>query len=330
MSGSVYNRPVPANLTPQYKEAEEKFRKARDAAEKRELLEEMLRLIPKHKGTEKLQADLKKRLAKLKHSSQGPAQSSQVRPFYQIEREGVGRVVVAGPPNSGKSQLVCRLTGARPEVADYPFTTRLPTPGMMEFEDVQIQLIDTPALAPETLESWQLQMVEQADVALLVFDVQDGSLLEQTDFILRILGERGISIAGADRPHVIVLGNKMDGSGAGEDFEVWSDLYRGEFQARPFSSQLDSRVEELRGELFQSLNLVRVYTRRPGQRFEPGSAPYVLKRGATPVDVAESIHKDLRERFRSARLWRGDDSNGILMEVTQAVEDGDILEIQTS
>ena len=124
---------MPANLSPDYLAAEQDYRAARTASEKIAALERMLATIPKHKGTEKLQADLKRRISQTRKDAQKKG-ASHSTPFYLIEREGAGQVALIGPPNSGKSLLVRAVTHAEPEVADYPFTTRFPTPGMMAFE----------------------------------------------------------------------------------------------------------------------------------------------------------------------------------------------------
>ena len=316
---------MPANLTPQYKEAEERFRRARTPQEKLAALEEMLRVIPKHKGTEKLQADLRKRLSKLKKSAAAKPSKSLHRPFHQIDREGAGRVVVCGPPNSGKSALVDCLTGARPEVADYPFTTRKPLPGMMDFEDIQIQLIDTPPLAPATLEGWLLEMMAQGDVVLLVFDVNDPDLLEQTDFLLGLLSDRGIPKE--EGPKLVVLASKMDHPGADQNRQIWGELFSERLHAHPFSVRDPGMVEELRERLFRLLDVVRVYTKRPGHPVEADTAPYLLKRGATVIDAAGSVHKDFANSFRFARIWRSPDRNGQMIDRHETIQDRDLLEI---
>ena len=303
-------------------------RRARTPQEKLAALEEMLRLIPKHKGTEKLQANLRKRLSKLKKSASASPSKSLRRPFHQIDREGAGRVVVCGPANSGKSALVDCLTGARPEVADYPFTTRKPLPGMMDFEDVQVQLIDTPPLTPATLEGWLLQMMAQGDVVLLVFDVNDPDLLEQTDFLLGLLSDRGIPKE--EGPKLVVLAGKMDQAGADQNLQVWEELFSERLHAHPFSVRDPGMVEELRERLFRLLDVVRVYTKRPGHPVEANAAPYLLKRGATVIDAAGNVHKDFASSFRFARIWRSPDRNGQMIDRHETIQDRDLLEIHTS
>src|SRR5574341_1551902 len=146
---------MPANLTPGYKEAEERYRQAADHDEKVAALREMIALLPKHKGTEKLHADLKKKLAKHEEEGAHVAKSGHDAPVPgHVKREGAGQWVLLGPPNAGKSSLLAALTHAHPEIGDYPFTTRQPFPGMMDFEDVKVQLVDTPAVAAEHTEPY--------------------------------------------------------------------------------------------------------------------------------------------------------------------------------
>lgn len=318
---------MPANLTPEYLEAEERFKSAVSIPEKIVALEEMLRVIPKHKGTEKMQADLKRRLSQLRKESQKKKPAATQKPLYHVEREGAGQIILCGPPNSGKSQLLAALTHARPEVADYPFTTRLPQPGMMPYEDIQIQLVDTPALSPEFLEPWQLAMIRQADAALLVFDVNDGNLLDQTEFVLSALAQRGILPERNARPAVMVLGNKIDRPGAAENFNVWQELYGDRFEAQPFSALSSEHLDRIKLLLFDLLDVIRVYTKAPSKKVEENPVPYVLKRGSTVLDAAAMVHKDLAENFKFARVWGKTRFSGQMVQREHVLEDGDLIEI---
>ena len=317
---------VPANLRPEYYEAEAKFKKASTNPDKISALQEMLRAIPKHKGTEKMQADIKRRLSRQRKASQKKKSTASQKPSYQVEREGAGQVVLCGPPNGGKSQFVDSLTQAAPEVAAYPFTTRSPLPGMMPYQDIQIQLVDTPPLAPEILESWQLAMIEQSDAALLIFDVNDADLLEQTEFVLKIFEERGISIGGK-RPTMIVLGNKIDAPQGENNFAAWQELYQAQFKAEPVSALSDDCLAQLRQRLFDVLEIVRVYTKAPGKKPQENPTPYVLKRGSTIVDVASTVHKDIAQSFKFARVWGKTKFEGQMVERSYMVEDGDLVEL---
>ena len=323
----TYNQAVPANLTPQYFEAESKYKKASTPAEKVQTLEEMLRAIPKHKGTEKMQADIKKRLSKERKDSQKKkSTASSQRPDYCVKREGAGQVVLCGPPNGGKSQILTSLTHAQAQVADSPYTTRMPQPGMMPFEDILIQLVDTPPLSPDSLEPWQLGMIQQANLAVVVFDVNDSDLLEQTDFILEKLEQRGIITAEQNR-ELILLGNKVDLPEGPVNFSAWKELYQDRFVPEPFSAIVPDYLETFRNRLFTLLDIVRVYTKPPGKKPERNTDPFVFSRGSTILDAASTIHKEIAQSFKFARVWGDARFEGQMVEQSYRLQDGDIVEI---
>jgi ribosome-interacting GTPase 1 len=114
---------LPANLPPAYFEAENRYREAKTPAEGIAALEEMLAIMPKHKGTDKLKADLRRRISKLKSKQQEKKKLGRRDRGYKIEKEGVGQVVLIGEPNVGKSSLVAALTNADPQVAEFPHST---------------------------------------------------------------------------------------------------------------------------------------------------------------------------------------------------------------
>ncbi len=318
---------MPANLTPQYLDAEEKFKSAVTTADKIQALEEMMRTIPKHKGTEKMQADLRRRMSELKKEAQKKKSAPSQRPSWYIEREGAGQVVVCGPANSGKSQLVVSLTEVPALVADYPFTTRSPQPAMMRFEDVQIQIVDTPPLAREVLEAWQLVQIKQADAALLVFDVNDPDLLDQTEYVLQLFAEKQIPLDIRSKPKVLVLGNKFDAPTGRDNFQVWAELYQERFRPLPFSALDAADSSKMKRDIFQLLEIVRVYTKAPGKKAEDNATPFVLKKGATVLDAAQAVHKDLASNLKFARLWREGSYDGLMVERTHELEDRDLIEI---
>ena len=154
---------MPANLPPQYLKAEDEYRKAPTPEKRLEKLRELFRLLPKHKGTEKLQSDLKQKMSQLKEEQErGKPGSKKAGLSHHVPREGAGQVMLIGPPNVGKSTLLAALTNARPEIAPYPFTTRAPQPGIMMWQDVPVQLVDLPAISPEFVEPWVPNVIRSA------------------------------------------------------------------------------------------------------------------------------------------------------------------------
>lgn len=328
---------MPANLTPQYLEADAKFKAAETTEEKLEALEEMLAVIPKHKGTEKMQADIKRRIAKFRQKAKASGASRKGLDLH-IDKEGAGQVAVAGPPNSGKSLLVRRLTNAEPEVADYPFTTRRPLPGMMEYEDILIQLVDVPPIASDMTEPWVVALLRSADAVLLVLDAASGSILEDIESLqdellnykLRLIAP-GAEPAGefpvgtAFRP-AIIAANKMDMSGAEDDLQVFRELYQPDLPVVPIAAQTGDGLEELKGRIFELLGIVRVYTKIPGKPPDLGR-PFVLKRGSTVADLAATVHKEFAGRLRFARAWGKNKPDGVMVGRDQELLDKDIVEL---
>lgn len=215
---------MPANLTPQYLDADKRFRQAKTAAEKISALEDMLALIPKHKGTEKMQADLKRRLSRAREEAQKKGKAGARGTTYHVPREGAGQVVLVGPPNSGKSTLLGLLTNAMPEVGDYPFTTRKPLPGMMDYENIKLQLVDLPPIAPEWTEGWVYALIRNADLVLILVDLASDAVFDQVEEIRSELASHKIRLlrqvsdtspdGGDISKRALLVGNKADAAGA--------------------------------------------------------------------------------------------------------------------
>jgi ribosome-interacting GTPase 1 len=308
-----------ANLSPEYLAAEEEYRCAQTVAEKIAALERMFSTLPKHKGTEKMQADIKRRLSQARKESQKKGVSHAV-PFYFVPREGAGQVALVGPANSGKSSLLRALTHALPEVADYPFTTRLPTPGMMTFENVQIQLVDLPPISVDFTEPWLPQALRNANASVLVVDVNDPDSLEEMELIETSLRDWHLPLPG------LLIGNKIDQPGGEGNFAALADLYRDRYACVAISAAAGRGLDGFARAVFDLLELVRVYTKVPGRKVDL-SAPYVLKRGATVLDAARHVHKDFAEHLRFARLFRrSGEHDGLMVERHHVVQDEDILE----
>jgi ribosome-interacting GTPase 1 len=327
---------MPANLTPAYKEAELRFRKAATAEERLDAVREMLAVIPKHKGTEKLQAQLKQRLAKLEEERAHAARSGHHVDHSHVRREGAGQWVMIGPPNSGKSSLLAALTRAHPEIADYPFTTRVPLPGMTTFEDVQIQLVDTPAIAPGHVEPHLPNLVHDADGVLLVLDVAaddvDESVRVLHDFLARARvwpSSRPLppdaSPMLAVRP-VVALGNKCDLDDDGLFADLARDAVGRDLPFLAVSAARGDGLDGLRERLFRDLHRIRVNTKEPGHEADRGR-PFVLPEGSTVQDLAALVHQDLAAHLKFARIWGHARFDGQQVERRHVLADGDVVEL---
>jgi len=324
---------MPANLTPEYLEAERRFKAANTTEEKLASLEEMLATIPRHKGTEKMQAELKRRLSKLR-TEQARKPVSRAGIMHRVEKEGAGQVAMVGPPNSGKSMLVRQLTRAAPEVADYPFTTRVPLPGMMRFEDIQIQLVDLPPVHPDFPESWLYQIIRNADAAMLVVDLSDPDLLEDFETTLNQLAKAKVQLGEGELPgtpgwlakNALLAANKLDAGGALENLAILKELYGARFRILPISAGTGQGLEELRRGAFDLLEVIRVYTKAPGKKLEM-TAPYILRRGSRLLDLAAHVHHDFLSQLKYARVWGHGRFEGQMVNRDYLLEDKDVVEL---
>ena len=322
-----------ANLPPQYVEAEKNFRSAKNPAEKIAALEEMLAIMPKHKGTDHLRAELRRRIAKLTQESE--KKSATQRASMIIEKEGAAQIVVIGMPNSGKSQLVASITNASLIVAEYPFTTHTATPGMMEFENIQIQLIDTPPLAQQPVEFWLPPMLRRADALLVVVDLSEAPLAQLETIASQLESVRiGIGEKKAeDEPgrvlteqKALIIGNKIDLENANENYTILHNIYKEQFTVIAISAKERVGLEELKLKIYQMLDIIRVYTKTPGQKSD-FSDPIILDRGSNLEDAAASVHKDFRARLKYARIWGSGKHDGLMVKRDHVLQDGDIIEL---
>jgi len=325
---------MPANLPPQYKEVEAKLKTAKTPEEKIAILQEMLAIMPKHKGTDHLKADLRTRISKLEKIRSSKRTKSRAESRFMVEREGAAQVVVVGPPNCGKSSLVSVLTNAPVEVADYPFTTGLPTPGMMNFEDVGIQIVDMPPITRDFLQWWQSALVRSADLTILVCDLASDSVLEDAEMVMERLDNSRISLTnrvpeereiGRAYKPTIVVATKLDEGNSRSRLSVLEEKFKDQFAVLAVSTKTGEAVESLPGEIFSRLAIVRVYTKPPGK---PASMtdPIILPRGSTVRDAAKSIHKDFARNMKYTRKWGEGAFDGQRVEKDHVLQDGDILE----
>ncbi len=326
---------MPANLPPEYLEAEEEFRQADSKDEKVNALQRMLSLLPNHKGTDKIEADIRRRISKLKKSSAKKKGPTRAKTPDQIESQGVGQVVLSGMPNTGKSALLDILTNANPNVADFPFSTYGPTIGMMDYEDVQIQLIDTPPLSEEHVENWVFNLIRKVDLVTLLVDGSVDEPLKQYAKSLDLLADEGIylfppeadfkidEIGRTNRRGLAVLtkDDEPTAEGVCGRLEQEADL-----PVAPVSILEEDTLKEFAKLVFESLEKIRVYTKKPGE--EPDlHEPYLLDRGSTVIEAVRSIHRDLVKELDYVRIWGSGRFDGQEVAQDHVLEDGDIIEI---
>lgn len=327
---------MPANLPPEYIEAELRFRAAKSPEEKLAILRELMALVPKHKGTEKLRVELKRKWTKLQEEvqqQQKKQKGGRGFVFDHIEREGAGQITLVGLPNCGKSSLLAAVTNAKPEIAEYPFSTFRPTVGMMPFEDIQLQLIDLPPLS-EFTEPWVYSLIRQCDLVALLIDLSSETpgedLLTALDWLekarIRLVGHTMQVPSGEGTvKRALIIGTKSDTENAAQHLQELCAVADSQFQVIGVSTLSAEGLGELGKALFAGLNVVRVYTKKPGQPFKR-ELPYVLPAGSTVMDVARAIHKDLAEKFLYARVWGSAEFPGQRVERNYIVRDGDLLE----
>ncbi len=322
---------MPANLTPAYFEAEKNYRAAKSPLEKIAALEEMLAVMPKHKGTDHLRAELRTKIAKMTQSLD--KKSATQRASMTIEKVGAAQVAVIGLPNSGKSQLVSSLTKATPTVAPYPFTTGNATPGMMPFENIQIQLIDTPPLTEQLPEWWLANIIRRADALMVVIDLSS-SPREQMETIINQLERIRIRIrpgaiesdeSSVNYKKALIVSNKAD-LDSGEHYRTLEARYRDQLPIIAISTLTGAGLEELKRRILETLCVIRVYTKAPGHKPDY-SDPIVLEAGSTVGDAATSVHKDFAAKMRYARIWGSAKHDGIMAKRDHVLQDGDIIEL---
>jgi hypothetical protein len=343
---------MPANLSPEYKKAEQAFRSAREPRERLECLREMLRTVPKHKGTERIQADIKSRIRELTDElgapHKGPARSGQ---SHAVRREGAAQVCLLGPPNSGKSSLHALLTGSRADVGPFPYTTHAPLPGMLPFEDIAFQLVDLPPTSADRMEPWLAGLLQTADAACLVVDLSDPACAEQLLALRDELAKRKITLIeawpGLDQPSAqgpaasedaeipdpfrthlptVLVANKSDLDPDPEEVNVLEELTGVRFPAITTSAHSGQGADQLASFLFRALGIARVYTKVPGKPADR-TRPFTVRRGETVLDVARLVHQDVARTLKFARLWGSGAFDGQQVGPEHRVRDGDVLEL---
>ncbi len=326
---------MPANLPPTYLEAERRYREARTTEEKIEALEEMFAIIPKHKGTDKMQADIKRRISRHKEEAQKKKGAAKQKSAFSIEKEGASQVIVIGPPNAGKSSLITALTNAEPEIAPFPHTTHKPTPGMAPYENIQFQLVDTLPITADYVDPLMMDLVRRVDIVVILLDITTDPI-GQYEEIMRILEEYRIFPEGTEVPENIrrpvfmkkisVVVNKVDGPGREEDFQAFLELAELKVPALPVSILNGTNLDVFLRIIYDMSGIIRVYSKNPGR--EPDmDEPFVIPRDSTLEDLAGRIHKDFLTKLKYARIWGRTVHDGMMVQRDYVMQDGDIVEI---
>ncbi len=328
------------NLPPHYHDAEARYKKAQTPEDKLVALKEMWVLLPKHKASEKIQAELKTKISELtdqiEQSKLGPKKAAPGT--FKFPRQGAGQVVLLGPPNAGKSQLITKLTKATPAVAPYPFTTREPAPGMMDYEDVRVQLIDLPPITADHYENFVTDITRAADVALLFLDLadDDGPAATRAAIDRLKLARRELVPPGSppiDDPAVyaiptLLVANKGDDEAADIRLEIAREEFGTQFPLLVVSSERGDGLEELRKAIYDALGVMRIYTKQPGKPADMTS-PFTPPIGATVAELAGKVHRDLEDTVKSARVWGTAVHDGQTVGRDHVLHDKDVVELHT-
>ena len=329
---------MPANLPPQYYEEEKKLKSARTPEEKLVVLETLMRIIPKHKGTEKIRADLKRRMSKARAQDGKRTGGARKPDEHHVPREGAGQVALAGLPNSGKSTVVGALTKATTQVAEYPYATLKPVSGMARFEDVKLQLVDIPPVMWEVTDKWVANILRNAD-AICVLVALDDDPVGEAEIVLEDLKDKRIEPLGAAeeqsadgssgvcQKRVFLAGSRADLPQSRQGLEDLREAFASQYSVVGVSAREKTGLESFMAAAYASLDKVRVYTKTQGKKADMAN-PFVLRRGTTVLEMAGEIHRDFRDRLRSARIFSNDGYNNQLVGKDFVLRDQDIIEMQ--
>jgi ribosome-interacting GTPase 1 len=328
------------NLPPQYHDAEARYKKAQTPEDKLVALKEMWVILPKHKASEKVQAELKTKISELtdqiEHAKTAPKKAAHGA--YKFPRQGAGQVAFLGPPNAGKSSLLAKLTKATPQVAPYPFTTREPVPGMMDHEDVRVQLIDLPPVTADHYEHFITDITRAADAAVLFLDLADDDGPAATEAVIERLraARRELVPPGSPPPDdpavyalpTLLVANKCDDEAADIRLELAKEAFGTRFPLHVISAERGDGLPELRKALYAVLGVIRIYTKQPGKPADMTS-PFTVPVGSTVADLAGKVHRDLEDAVKSARVWGSGAFDGQTVGRDHALADRDVVELHT-
>lgn len=329
---------MPANLPPEYYKLKHQLEAAKTDEERLQLLAAMLRITPKHKGSEKVISDLRRRIAKLKNAPE--RKGATKRYSHHIPKQGAGQIVLLGVPNVGKSQILRSFTNAKPDISPTPYTTQEAVVGMLNYENLQFQLIDTPPITAEFVQPEVLDLARNGHMLLLVVNLAGDEVLDEVEVVRSKLREAKIGLQerhplddtdensaierGFNRK-ILLVANQMDDSSAALRLEILSEFYADTFDIYPVSAVTGEGLKLLQKAIYEGLEILRVYTKTPSKSVARDD-PIILPSGSTVIDAAMQLHKDFAENFKFARAWGVNWHDGQIVSRDDLVHDGDVLE----
>lgn len=324
---------MPTNLPPEYFSAEERFKEAKGFPEKIAALEALIATIPKHKGTDKLRADLRRKLSNLREDAIKKSKAGKGS-LYNVEKQGASMAALAGFPNSGKSSIVASLTNAVPVIADYPMSTVLPLSGMMPFEDILIQLVDLPPVGNESTDGWVSGIFRQANSIIIVVDLSEDADI-QAELILEQFDKWKIPLLKKEEQNIttntwgkttVIVANKADIADSMQKISDLKKIFENKYSVIGVSTKTKTGLEELRRTLFEISRIIRVYSKEPGKEADL-QTPFVLPKGSSVLELANRIHKDFLLKFKYACVWGSTKYPGQRVQKDYIMHDRDIVEI---
>jgi len=325
------------NLPPQYHDAEAEYKKAANAEERLVALKKMWTILPKHKASEKLQADLKTKLSEAREDveKEKKAPKKGGGQTFKFQRQGAGQYVILGAPNAGKSSLLRKFTRATPEVAPYPFTTREPSIGIMEWEDIRIQLIDTPPVTVDVMEPFVGEIVRAASAAILMIDLADDDAPFTAQAVIdQLAGVKKNLVAEVPpdgEPNIFyqrtfIVANKIDAEDADTRLEIVKEIFEQRFPMLVTSLERGDGLQELRNQLFSFLRVMRIYTKEPGKPPDMTS-PFTVPISSSVTEMSGAVHTELPDKLKSARVWGTGVFDGQSVGREHILHDKDVVEL---
>ncbi len=325
------------NLPPHYHTAEEEYKKAKTPEDKMIALKKMWVILPKHKASEKVQVILKTKMADLSDDIERKANTAKkVTTGFKIPRQGAGQFIFIGPPNSGKSRLLTRLTKATPEVAAYPFTTREPIPGMMDYENIRLQLIDLPPITADAYETFTTDFIRNTDGVLLIVDLADDDGPFAVEAVLAKLESMKLYLVGevpegVDDPSIfhvktVMVANKSDDPGALDRLDIFKEMFAARFPIHIMSAENSEGIDELKKKMYETLGIMRIFSKKQGKPADM-LAPFTVPIGGDILDFAAQIHTDLPATVKAAKVWGSAAHDGQTVKKDHVLREGDIVEL---